>query len=200
VRAETPIPGFEAENGLERAVTEAPELREGLAWGKPRKSHPEGSVASHVADLLGRLDRSGVTGERRAQLRFITLLHDSFKNQVRHWRPRTGENHHAMRARRFAERFTDDERLLSVIELHDRPYAIWRRMNRTGNLDEDALEAMLSRVPDKELFLAFVELDGSTEGKRGDPLTWFRDELRRRGLLGSDAPAGEWGRPTDRAG
>jgi hypothetical protein len=183
VRAETLIPGFEPENDLERAVTEAPELLEGLAWGKPRKGHPEGSVAMHVADLLARIARSGASGERRAQLRFISLVHDSFKNQVRHWLPRTGENHHAMRARRFAERFTDDERLLSAIELHDRPYAIWRRMDRTGRLDEEALVAMLDRVPDKDLFLVFVELDGSTEGKRAEPIAWFRDELARRGML-----------------
>jgi hypothetical protein len=31
----------------------------------------------------------------------------------------TGENHHAMIARRFAERYVDDPKLLDVIELHD---------------------------------------------------------------------------------
>ena len=112
MRAEDLIPGFQPENDLERRVSEDPQLLEGLAWGRPRKAHPEGSVGSHVADLLGRLDRQGVTGEERAELRFIVLVHDAFKNRVQEWRPRVGENHHAMRARRFAERYTDDERLL----------------------------------------------------------------------------------------
>jgi hypothetical protein len=178
-RAEDLIPGFEPENELERRVTEDPGLLEGLAWGKPRKGHPEGSIAAHVGDLLERLDRQGVMGEERALMRFIVLVHDAFKNQVQEWRPRTGENHHAMRARRFAERYTDDERLLTTIELHDRPYGIWRKWRRTGWLDRKRLEDLLRRIPDPDLFLRFVELDGSTEGKRPEPLEWFKEELRQ---------------------
>jgi hypothetical protein len=173
------IPGFRPENDLERRVTQDPDLLRGLAWGKPRKGHPEGSIAAHVADLLERLDRESVAGQERADLRFLALAHDSFKNQVQEWRPRTGENHHAMRARRFAERYVADERLLTTLELHDRPYGIWRKWRRTGRLDRKRLEDMLRRVPDHDLFLRFVELDGSTEGKRPEPIEWFREELRQ---------------------
>jgi|SRR5690348_7621715 hypothetical protein len=178
MRAEELIPGFRPENELERRVTEDPELLEGLAWGKPRKGHPEGSIGAHVADLLERLDAAGVQGEERTRLRFITLVHDAFKNKVQEWRPRTGENHHAMRARRFAERYTDDEILLTAIELHDRPYGIWRKLRRTGWLDRKRLEELMSRLDDPELFVKFVELDGSTEGKNPEPIRWFKDQLR----------------------
>jgi hypothetical protein len=85
-----------------------------------------------------------------------------------------------MRARRFAERFTDDERLLAAIELHDRPYSLWRKMTKTGRLDEKAFEQMLERIPDRGLFMRFIELDGSTDGKNPEPVDWLRDELRRR--------------------
>jgi hypothetical protein len=34
-----------------------------------------------------------------------------------------------------------------------------------------------------DLFLRFVELDGSTEGKNPEPLRWFQAELGRRGLF-----------------
>ena len=180
MRAEDLVPGFEPENELERRVTADPELLEGLAWGKPRKAHPEGSIGAHVGDLLEKLDDSGAEDEERAKLRFITLVHDSFKNKVQEWRPRTGENHHAMRARRFAERYTDDESLLTMIELHDRPYGIWRKMQRTGRLDEKRLEQLLSRIDDPDLFLKFVELDGSTEGKKPEPVRWFKEQLRQR--------------------
>src|SRR3954453_2260244 len=179
MRAQDLIPGFEPENDLERRLAEDPDLLEGLAWGKPRKAHPEGSIGAHVADLLDRLDAEGVQGEERARLRFIALVHDAFKNKVQEWRPRTGENHHAMRARRFAERYTDDERLLSPIELHHRPYSIWRKGGRTGRLDQGALKTLLQRIVDPELFIRFVELDGSTEGKNPEPVRWFKDELRR---------------------
>ena len=56
-----------------------------------------------------------------------------------------------MRPARLAERYTADERLLATIELHDRPYSIWRRMSRYGRVD---------RMLDHGLFTRFVELDG----------------------------------------
>ena len=120
----------------------------------------------------------------RRELRFIALVHDALKHAVREWLPKTAENHHAMRARRFAERYTSDERLLATIELHDRPYALWRRLRRTGRVDARQVDRMLERLPDTELFASFVELDGSTAGKNAEPGRWLRQELRRRGRLG----------------
>lgn len=187
------IPGFRPETDLEREVVADPELLEGLAWGQPRAGHPEGRVGTHVSHLLESIDEAGERAERRGLLRFIVLVHDSFKYKVRDRLPRVGENHHAMRARRFAERFTDDERVLATIELHDRPYALWRKLRRKGKLDERAFRRMMRRVEDPELFLRFIELDGSTEGKRSEPIEWFRRELAERGILDAEptqAPAG----------
>ena len=180
MRAEDLIPGFRPETELERAVAGDPALLEGLAWGKPRSGHPEGSVGAHVADLLETVDRWGETGERRAELRFLALVHDAMKYRVREWLPKVGENHHAMRARRFAERYTTDERLLATIEQHDRPYSLWRKLRRTGRVYERGMERMLDRIPDRELFVRFVELDGSTDGKKPEPVDWLKGELARR--------------------
>jgi hypothetical protein len=158
-------------------------LLEGWSWGEPRSGHPEGAVGAHVADLLERIDEWGESGQRRAELRFLALVHDALKHRVQEWRPKTGENHHAMRARRHAERYTSDERLLSTLELHDRPYALWRRLRRTGNADGRGFARMLERLADPPLFLRFVELDGSTEGKDPAPVRWLSEELRRRGAV-----------------
>ena len=184
-REGAPIPGFEPESELERRLWGEPLLQEGWEWGRPRSGHPEGAVGAHVADLLRTIDEWGEKGERRAELRFLSLVHDSLKFQVEDWLPKSGENDHAMRARRLAERYTDDERLLGILQEHDRPYRLWRRLRRTGRLDEEAFSKMLERVRDPALFLRFVELDGSTEGKDPEPVEWFRDELRRRGLVAS---------------
>lgn len=165
-------------------MAEDPELLAGLAWGEPRHGHPEGSVGAHVRDLLEALDSADDAAEIRSLLRFVALVHDAFKYRVREWLPKTGPNHHAVRARRFAERYTEDERLLGTIEQHDRPYALWRKMRRRGELDERGFEDMMSRVPDPALFLRFIELDGSTEGKNPEPIRWFREELIRRGIVG----------------
>jgi hypothetical protein len=176
------IPGFEAENDLEARIAADPELLAGLAWGKPREAHPEGAVGNHVAELLRLIDSDGESGQRRADLRFLALVHDSFKYRVRNWLPRQGKNHHAFRARRFAERYTDDERLLATIEFHDRPYHLWKGM-RKRELDRDAFEEMLARVPDHGLFQRFIEVDGASEAKNPEPIRWLRAELEKRGLL-----------------
>lgn len=174
------VPGFRPETELEQRVASDPKLAEGLAWGKPRSGHPEGRVGEHVADLVRTLDSWGEPEPRRSELRFMALVHDALKCKVQHWRPRTGENHHAMRARRFAEGYTGDERVLAAIELHDRPYSIWRRCKRTGRPQNEALDEMLARIPDRSLFLRFVELDGSTEGKDPEPVRWLAEQLERR--------------------
>jgi hypothetical protein len=173
------------ESELERSLIADPELREGLAWGRPRSGHPEGSVGAHVADLLATIDRWGETGQRRSELRFLAIVHDSLKFRVRGWLPKVGENHHAMRARRLAERYTTDERLLATIEHHDRPYALWRKLRRTGRVDEKGLDRMLDGIPDLDLFVRFLELDASTEGKRAGPVEWLEEEVRRRGASAS---------------
>ena len=57
-------------------------------------------------------------------------------------------------------------------------------------MDEPALSEMLERIPDKDLFLRFVELDGSTEGKNHEPLRWLKAELDRRGAFEAGGAAG----------
>ena len=172
------VPGFVPETELERRLAHDPELLEGWTWGKPRRGHPEGSVGAHVAALLRTIEGWGETGTRRAELRFLALVHDSLKFRVSNWMLHSGENHHAVRARRFAERYTDDERLLATIELHDRPFNLWRRRYlRSDRAVEDAFASMVRRLPDLDLFVRFVELDGSTEGKDPAPVAWLRDRL-----------------------
>jgi hypothetical protein len=161
------IPGFRPETALECELISDPTLLSGLAWGRPRPGHPEGSVGAHVADILAEITES--TGRRRRELRFLALVHDGLKQRVRHDRGRCADNDHAVLARWFAERYVTDRRLLVTLELHDEPYRIWR-----AGRGEAALAATLARVPDLELFLRFVELDGSTAGKDPRPLAWLR--------------------------
>ncbi|HZC13451.1 MAG TPA: hypothetical protein VE270_05460 [Thermoleophilaceae bacterium] len=176
----------------------------GWAWGAPRRGHPEGAVGRHVADLLETIDRWGETDERREDLRFISLVHDSLKYAVSPFMLRVGENHHAMRARRFAEGYTNDERLLATIELHDRPYHLWRgkryarwpgrryrlwRGRRSPNPRAGrGLDGLIPRLPDVALFVRFVELDGSTEGKTREPILWLKEQLEARGVASSPQP------------
>ncbi len=56
-------------------------------------------------------------------------------------------------------------------------------MRRKGRLDREALDEMLDRVPDHDLFQRFIEIDGASEAKNPELIRRLRDELERRGLL-----------------
>ena len=173
---------FESETEVEQRVLEHPQLRAGLHWGVPRSGHPEGRVADHVAAMLAAI---ATDDPRRDDLRFLAILHDSFKAEVRpneSWSP---ANDHAALARHFAERYTSDERLLTTLELHDEPYWIWR----TNDAPEHALRRLLERLPDRDLFARFVELDAANEGKDLTFLWWFRRELAITGRLPTHSTA-----------
>ena len=170
------VPSITPETELERKMLDDPRLRAGIEWGAPRFGHPEGLVGEHVATMLAAIPNDDPL---RGDLRFLTLTHDSFKAAVRPHQRWSPANDHATFARRFAERFTSDERLLSTLKLHDEPYWIWR----TAEAPEQALRRVLDRLPDSELFTRSVELDAANEGKDLTFLWWFRRELAIAGRL-----------------
>jgi hypothetical protein len=177
----TNVAGFAARNGLERAVASDPDIRRGLGFSVQPAGHPERLVGAHVAAILRNIRSDDELG---LPLRFIALVHDSMKWAVRRdlsWSP---DNDHAVLARRVAERHTGDPRLLRTIELHDEAYWLFT----SKRTDPDALNALLARLPDVELYVRFVELDATTEGKDPTFLVWLRNELGLRGLLPAGGP------------
>jgi hypothetical protein len=123
---------------------------------------------AHPVDM-----KSATTSETELEHR---MLDDPRLQAGLNWgRPRPGhpEGRVVDLARRFAARYTTDDRLLTTLELHDEPYWIWR----TADAPERALRQLLERLPDAELFARFVELDATNEGKDLTFLWWFRREL-----------------------
>jgi hypothetical protein len=178
------------ETDLERALLAEPRLRAGLDWGSPRTGHPEGRVAEHVAAILAAI---AADDPLRNDLRLLALVHDSFKTEVCPYGRWSPDNDHATLARRFAERLISDERLLATLELHDEPYWIWRH----ADAPEQALQTLLGRLPDLELFARFVELDAANEGKDLSFLWWFRRELAITGRLPTHPATGPDGAGAD---
>jgi hypothetical protein len=161
------IEWFVPESEPERRLLEDPELQLGWAWGSPRPGHPEGAVGRHVAALLAKIARDDPF---RADLRLLTLLHDTFKINAREGLPYSPDTDHAQLAKRFAERHGCPKRIADTLALHDAPYWVWHR--RGGDLK--LLDQVLSLAPDRELLIRFVELDASTLGKSPEFLEWFR--------------------------
>lgn len=175
---------FTLETDLERRISADPAWQAGIAWGTPRPGHGEGAVMNHIAEVLANVERQASTPEERAALRLIALIHDSFKYQVVEGQPRTGENHHAMRARRFAERYLDNPAILDVIELHDAAYHCWRLGHHTGDWvrAEERAEHLLRRLGATwPLYLRFFRCDNDSPYKERAPLRWFERLLRQRG-------------------
>jgi hypothetical protein len=179
------VPRFSPQNEVEWAIACDLDIRHGWASSVEGAGHPERLVGAHVAAILRNI---GPDDELGPALRFLALVHDSMKWAVRRDRPWSPDNDHAVLARRVAERHTSDPRLLQTTELHDEAYWIFR----SRPTEPEALDGLLARLPDTELYLRFVELDSTTEGKEPTFVVWFRNELGRRGLL----PAGRRCRPT----
>jgi hypothetical protein len=165
-----------AETELERRILADPEWQTGVAWGVPRSGHPEGRVGVHVAEVLANVDEVAVDERDRERLRFVALVHDTFKYRVDQARPKVGENHHATIARRFAERYTDDSELLEIIELHDEAYNSWKAGRRQGwEAGEARARVLLDRLGRSTgFYLRFYDADNRTGSKSRVNFDWFQ--------------------------
>jgi hypothetical protein len=174
---------FESENELEASICADPTWRDGAEWGEPRPGHPEGAVKHHIAEVLSNVDRYSTDPEQRRRLRLIALTHDTFKHLVDMQRDRTGENHHGMIARRFTERFVDDDAaLLDAIELHDEAYNAYSKGARDGRWDkaEERAQRLVDRLGSEvPTYLAFFRCDNETGSKSQDSVAWFADFVSR---------------------
>lgn len=163
------------ETDLEKQIIRDPEFIVGAAYGRPRPGHPEGAVAYHIAEVLDNVKKYSNEFNRR-DLRLIAIIHDAFKFKVDQSKPKEGENHHAMIARRFAEKFHLNNDILDIIELHDDAYNAWLS-GRRGNwrLAESRLEKLLLRLSDEnfELYKTFYQCDNETGDKDKLNFEWF---------------------------
>ena len=183
---------FTLETPLERAIAADPIWQRGIAWGWPRPGHGEGKVVYHIADVLANVERYALSPDDRRDLRLITLTHDSLKFRVDPELPRVGENHHAARARRFAEAYISDVRVLTIIELHDEGIHLWNRWRHTRDAQQvqARLDTLLNHLGDNWLlFVEFFRCDNDTPSKNPEPVLWFEERLSRRGLVVPPLPS-----------
>lgn len=179
----SPTDDIELETELERRIAREPRWQLGLHWGRPRPGHPEGSIRLHILAVLANVDAFFSDSPLRPQLRLITLVHDSFKHEVDPDKSRSGENHHGMIARRFAEPLIDDPSVLDVIELHDEAYNAWQKGARDKRWDRavDRSAALFERLGSTlNLYVAFYRCDNAVLGKSPDCYDWFQQQLEMR--------------------
>jgi hypothetical protein len=167
---------------LEVRICADAEWEKGAEWGKPRPGHSEGAVMYHIAEVLANIDRLATTPEERRGLRLIALIHDTLKYRVDPSKPRVGANHHAVIARKFAERYLDDRILLEIIELHDEAFNSWRVGASKGRWKaaEERAHRLVARLGSSlPLYVRFYRADIATGSKKDDSLIWFEQFLQR---------------------
>jgi hypothetical protein len=168
------------ETDLEKRIIGDPEFIEGALWGEARSGHPEGKVVYHIREVLDNIDKYS-TPLDRTDLRLVAFIHDTFKHKVNTDKPKVGENHHAMIARRFAEKYNLHYDLLEVIELHDEAYNAWSMGDRKGNWKgaEERIGRLFNRLTDQNfsLYMTFYQCDNETGNKSQENFEWFRKQL-----------------------
>lgn len=96
-------------------------------------------------------------------------VHDLFKPQARPVAIAHPDSHASL-ARAFLAEFTRDRELLEAVQLHDEPFALFRRREAPPSPRWDHL---LAAISDWETYLVFLIVDGCTAGKPREPLRWF---------------------------
>lgn len=150
-----------------------------LDWGKPRSGHPEGTVRAHIAEIELNLEtlRPKLNDDDYWKLKLLIHTHDSFKSNAQPGVAITDPRSHASLARAFLAEFCDDSDLLTMVQFHDEPFALYRQHQSKGMCETDRLDALLVSIKDWNLFLAFNIIDGCTEGKSRAPLIWLFDQV-----------------------
>jgi hypothetical protein len=175
------IDAIKPETELEKQIISDPEFIEGALYGKPRPGHPEGEVLLHIVEVLKNVDKYHLLNVKtRANLRLITIIHDTFKYKVDRAQPKTGENHHGRIARRFAEKYINDTKILDVIEWHDDAYNAWYKGDRDRKWDkaETRAQDLIKKLYDikaLDLYMNFYQCDNETGDKTQECLEWFKE-------------------------
>lgn len=151
-------------------------------YDRPHSGHPEGKVKYHIAKLeanLERLKHRLTREEDYWKLKFLIYVHDTFKaEEIRKSVPADHPHSHESLARAFASEFTDDADLLNIIQYHDENFTLWKQFRRNGHYDLEQFQNLLNTIRDWDLFLIFTIIDGHTEGKEIEKLTWFINQVR----------------------
>jgi len=161
-------------------VISDPRYLKNIEYGKPRSGHPEGKVKYHIAELEENLERIAprISEEYYWKLKFVIHVHDTFKADAIPNSRIMNPNSHASLARKFASEFTADADLLNMIQFHDVNFALWKQFAATGSYDLERFAVLLETIIDWDLFLMFLIIDGSTQGKDPEKIVWFITEVR----------------------
>jgi len=169
---------LQPETHLEALLIRQPEFREGLAWGVPRRGHPEGPVLFHVEEVLANIEAMVLSTADRRVLRLVAICHDTFKFREAQLREERQRANHGHLAAEFLQRFPVNDLVRNLVRWHDEAFFAWRMhlMADTAGA-RNRLAALYDRLrPSWSLFQAFFQADTLTGDKNPEPLRWLAEQ------------------------
>ena len=132
-------------------------------------------MRAHIAEIESNLEalRYKLTDDGYWKLKILVHVHDTFKAEARMGAAIADPRSHASLARAFLSSYCQDADLLSVVQFHDEPYALYQRFRSRGVYSQQRIDALLDAICDWDLFLAFAIIDGCTAGKDRACLLWL---------------------------
>lgn len=145
--------------------------------------HTERNTFEHVFDILTNIHNlSPEQSDLISDLRVLALVHDNFKYMVDQSKGRNDNNYHGLFAHQFLSKYTEDPRLLFVVQHHDAAYNIFKRIKRNPASAEgpEAIAKLLKAISDLDavnLYTNFFYVDSHTGQKTHDAYEWFKQQI-----------------------
>lgn len=160
-------------------ITADPRYQRNIDWGASRPGHPEGTVRAHIEELESNLSVLCPHREEAQhwKLKILIHVHDTFKAEALSGVAITDPRSHASRAKDFLTQFCSDADLLAMVQFHDEPYALWKQATLRDGYSQKRFDKLLGSIHDWSLFLRFLVIDGSTQGKNRAPLQWAASHI-----------------------
>lgn len=137
---------------------------------------------AHIDELKRNLDvlQPWLDPGDHENLLVLILTHDTFKRDAARGVPIFHPMSHSSLAADFLALFTDNFDLVEMVQRHDEPYALHKKVASGQGVDEKRLNALENAIKDMRLFCLFQIIDNVTEGKKHTSVYWFLDLMHHR--------------------
>lgn len=154
------------ETQTERKIVQSAVFGEAIKHKAQGTGHPERDLEEHIYQILSFIDLQP-WDNYRSDLRFLGLTHDLGKYRVQRSSRGNiiGKAHGPISediAREYG--FTSDERILSLIPIHDKYFSFFRKEKEKGKFDEGTFRSTFENV-DLDLLIRFNYADSNNREK-----------------------------------
>lgn len=170
-----------AENLVEKRIIESSAFTAALSHASCGIGHPEKNLKEHIEQILAYIDGQQ-WGAYRTDLRFLALTHDLGKGRVvRNAAGGIIGKPHAQLSEEIAKEqgFTNDDRLLTLIRIHDKYFGFYKDATSKGRFREEKFRSTFENI-DLNTLIRFNYADSNSRNKSS--VQWFEDRLVALGM------------------